>query len=162
MSIEHGSVFHANESFSLEQCISRDTHEGMFRGISVKFLENFPTLRNLKLSPLGFDTLGTAIPVKVKDKFIYNLVTKPLHYMKPTITCLYFALQSMREHATENGVLNIAVPLLGSGCDKLNFPNDVFPMLKSVFGNTGINIVIYYLDITPELVALIVLQRSVH
>ena len=144
----------------MAQCISCDTHEGMFRGISVKFLENFPALRTLKLSPLGFDTLGTAVPVKVEHKFIYNLVTKPLHYTKPTITCLYFALHLMQEHATEKSVTNIAVPLLGSGCDKLDFSNQVFPMLKRVFGNTGINIVIYYFDLTPELDTLIVLHRG--
>jgi hypothetical protein len=54
-------LFSVQTSFSMAQCISRDTHEGMFRGISVKFLENFPALRTLKLSPLGFDTLGTAV-----------------------------------------------------------------------------------------------------
>ena len=142
--------------FSLAQCISSDTKSGMYRGISVAFLKEFPELNILRTSNLAFGALGTAVPIRVDKKFIYNLVTKPLAWMKPTLTCVYFALQSMRAHAQDNGILNIAVPLLGSGCEM-----DVFPMLESVFKNTNIAIHIFYLGNNPILEKLEIIQRLV-
>ena len=151
----HGSVFNANKHSSLAQCISVDTKFGMFRGISVDFLKQFPRLKILKEKSLSYDKLGTAVPVKVQSRFIYNLVTKPVHYLKPTITCMYNALHSMRVHAIDNSVSVIAVPLIGSGCDKLDFSSDVFPMLKDVFVGTAVNIEVYYLKLNPALFKLI-------
>lgn len=160
----NGTIFNDHikvRGFSLAQCISSDTKSGMYRGISVEFLKEFPELNILRTSNLAFGALGTAVPIRVDKKFIYNLVTKPLAWMKPTLTCVYFALQSMRAHAQDNGILNIAVPLLGSGCDRLNFEMDVFPMLESVFKNTNIAIHIFYLGNNPILEKLEIIQRLV-
>ena len=157
----HGSIFNAPKKSSLAQCISGDTKFGMFRGISVDFLRHFPELQILRGKSMSYDKLGTAVPVKVEERFIYNLVTKPLHYMKPTKACVYSALHSMRAHAIENSVLNLAIPLLGSGCDKLDFCSDVFPMLEDVFEGTGISIEIFYLKLTPALLRLKGLIRLV-
>ena len=61
----------------------------------------------------------------VKKVYLYSM-TKPLYWMKPTLSGLFSSLQSMSEHAVVNGVTNIAATLLGSGCDKLNFKRTCF------------------------------------
>ena len=53
-------------------------------------------------------------------------------------------LKSMRTHASENFVSDIAMPFLGAGRDKLDFFNVVFPMIKTIFEYSPINIHIYY------------------
>ena len=137
-----GNLFNAQSTFSLAQCISRDTNVGMFRGISVSFLEKYPELETLRSTNV---TLGTAEPVKVGKIFIYNLITKPTFRSKPLLPTLKSALISMREHATTHGVADIAAPLLGCGCDKLQFENDVYPILKDIFGTHHINLYVYSL-----------------
>ena len=48
-------------------------------------------------------------------------------------------------HAVENMVSNIAVPLLSSGCDNLDFLGKVLRLIEHAIGNSKINIHIYYL-----------------
>ena len=141
-------VFDADQNYSLAQCISSDKKFGMFRGISILFLKHYLMLQTLRDNSLESDKLGTLVPLKVWNKYIYNLLTNPLYWMKPTLSWLFSALQSMREHAVVNGVTNIAAPLLGSGCDKLNFP-----ILKQVFDNQPVDLAIYYLEHSKDLLA---------
>lgn len=53
-------------------------------------------------------------------------------------------LKTMHNHARENFVSDIAMPFLGAGRDKLDFYNVVLPMIKTVFGDSPINVHIYY------------------
>ena len=76
-----GSLFSASQGFSLAQCISGDVKFGIFRGISVQFLEHYPGLEHLR--SYNVLSLGAAVPVKIRGKFIYNLVTKTLYWHKP-------------------------------------------------------------------------------
>ena len=76
----HGDIFSAPVSYSLGQCISKDTKRGMFKGISLSFLKHFPELVSLWSTNV---VLGTAEPVKIGQIFVYNLVTKPYFWSKP-------------------------------------------------------------------------------
>ena len=96
-------------------------------------------------------TLGSAVPVKSGSAFVYNLVTKRYHYGKPTLGQLNDSLVSMHQHAVVNGVHGINMPLLASGCDKLNFCRDVFPLILNAFGCSVITVRIYYLKPPPQL-----------
>ena len=58
-----GSLFTADETHSLAQCISGDTQFGMFRGISVQFIELYPELRDLRGQ--GDREVGTVVPVNL-------------------------------------------------------------------------------------------------
>ena len=55
------------------------------------------------------------------------------------------SFKSMVYHAVENMVFNIAVPLLRSGCDDLDFLGKVLRLIEHAIGNSKINIHIYYL-----------------
>ena len=76
----HGDIFSAPVSYSLGQCISKDTKRGMFKGISLSFLKHFPELVSLRSTHV---VLGAAEPVKIGQIFVYNLVTKPYFWSKP-------------------------------------------------------------------------------
>ena len=138
-----GSLFSTNEGYSLAHCISMDTKRGMFRGIAVDFLEFFPELQQLRL--FSVPRTGLAIPIRIGNRFIYNLVTKSCYWDKPKVCDLQFSLESMLIHAIENKVSNIAIPLLGSGCDKLDFVRQVMPLIDHVFGTSPVSVHIYYL-----------------
>ena len=113
ITFNEGSLFTADKAHSLGQCISGDVRFGMFRGISVEFLTKYPKLE--KMRKLGTLKLGEALPVKIGEKYIYNLVTKPLHWQKPKRCNILVALKCMMEHAVSNSVSNIALPFIGSG-----------------------------------------------
>ena len=120
-----------------------DTGEGMFRGIASDFLTYFPDLQKLRL--LTVARTGLVIPVRIGNRFVYNLVTKPCYWDKPKIYDLHLSLESMLAHAVENMVSNIAITLLGSGCDKLDFVHQVMPLIEQIFGKSAVNVHIYYL-----------------
>lgn len=44
-------------------------------------------------------------------------------------------------------VSDIAMPFLGAGCDKMDFYNDVLPLVEDLFKDTSINIHIYSLQL---------------
>ena len=137
-----GSLFSASPLFSLAQCISGDVKFGMFKGISVQFLKFFPELEQIRLYEML--QLCEVLPWELEGRFIYNLVTKEHYWCKPVPYNLYMTLKTMRSHASENFVSDIAMPFLGAGLDKLDFYNVVLPMIKNVFEDSSINIHIYY------------------
>ena len=131
-----GSLFSASPRFSFAQCISGDVQFGMFRGIALQFLKIFPDLEQLRLYEV--------MPWEIDGKYIYHLVTKEKYWHKPVPYNLFVTLKSMKKHASENLVRDIAVPFLGCGRDKLDFHSVVFPMIKTLFEDSQINIHIYY------------------
>ena len=136
-----GSLFSTNHSYSLAQCISSDVQHGMFRGISVQFLDHFPELEELRF--MGELVLGAVVPVTVGGRYVYNLVTKTKYWGQPVPYNIFITLKAMRVHASENSVKNIAIPFLGSGLDRLNFFEDVFPLIREVFENTKLYVHVY-------------------
>ena len=69
-----------------------------------------------------------------------------LHNVQTICTEYFFLLfyHLINYLASENFVSDIAMPFLGAGRDKLDFYNVVFPMIKTVFEHSPINIHIYY------------------
>ena len=139
-----GDIFSAPVSYSLGHCVSKDTNHGMFKGIAVSFLRHFPELGVLRKLDV---VLGSAEPVRIGQKFIYNLVTKRYFWSKPSTSSLRSCLLSMKTHASYHGVKNIAVPLLASGCDRMNFQVDVYPLLADLFFTSEISLHIF--SLTP-------------
>ena len=86
---------------------------------------------------------GSAEPVFVDGKILFNLVSKPTFWSKPKVGCLRDCIISMHAHASVFGIRDIAVPLLGSGHDKLDFETDVYPILEEVFGGSKVHLHIY-------------------
>ena len=115
-----GDLFLTPSTHSLAHCISADAH--MSAGIALKFVSQFPILAKIRKE---HNYIGTAKPVFVGGRFIYNLITKPNYWMKPTVFSLFSSLKSMLAHAESCRITDISIPKIGSGCDKLNFEMDV-------------------------------------
>ena len=75
---------------------------------------------------------------------VFNLVTKAFHYNKPTYESLYSALKDMYEQCKELGIKHLAMPKIGCGLDRLEW-DKVSAMIKEVFGDLDIDILICYL-----------------
>lgn len=82
--------------------------------------------------------------LKVQDRYIYYLVTKPVTApgVKPTYESLEGSLKQMRNHMVSNGVKALAIPQIGCGLDGLQW-DQVDARIRSVFNDTDIEITVY-------------------
>ncbi len=104
-----GDLFSAGKTVSLAHCISRDCRLG--KGIAKLFRDKFGRVKEIEAMKAG---VGEVAPLKIGDGvYIYNLVTKVKYSDKPTYESLENSLVSMREHATENKIKEIAMPKIG-------------------------------------------------
>ena len=132
-----GDLFSAPNSASLAHCISRDCKLGA--GIAKIFRQRFGRIDELKSMNVMVGGVG---PIRVNERFIYNLVTKEHYWGKPTYECLKKSLFAMKEHAIKHNVLEICMPRIGCGLDKLEW-SKVMTILGEVFGGGAIHIVIF-------------------
>ena len=131
-----GDLFSAN--CSLGHCISADQKLG--RGIAKDFELRF----QLKMHLASMDTnVGETAAVFVNNKWIYNIITKPRYFHKPTYGNLEMALFSMKEHVLSNNVFHLALPQLGCGLDKLEWSIDR-NIIKYVFQDCDMQITVFY------------------
>lgn len=139
----NGDLFAAPQGCYLAHCISGDYALGA--GIAKKFDEvynmRYKLHRNYPI-PDGkkFAHVGEALLI---DN-VFNLVTKPRCYHKPTFNDLYDTLVDMKEQCEEEDITKLAMPRIASGLDRLSW-DDVSEMIQEVFYGTNIDITIYVL-----------------
>lgn len=82
--------------------------------------------------------------LKVENRFIYYLVTKPSTAagIKPTYKTLEASLADMRNHMVSNNVTELAIPQIGCGLDGLQW-DQVDERIRNVFNDTDIEITVY-------------------
>ena len=78
-------------------------------------------------------------------RYIYNLVTKERFCDKPDQSTLSKTLETIKIHASTNGVSTIAKPKLGGGLDQMIW-QEVVKLLRDIFADVDEQIVVY----TPE------------
>ena len=137
-----GDVF--SSTHSLAHCVSADAR--MSAGIAKQFVSYFPILLCLRSE---HNIVGTAIPVCVGGRTIYNMVTKNCFWMKPTRFSMANSLRSMLAHAVAVGITDISMPEIGGGRDKMNFVRDVLPIIFEVFDASSVNIHVYKYPFIP-------------
>ena len=115
-----GNLFDAKEENSLGHCISSDA--AMSKGIAKTFVSKYPPLKTLRKTRLK---IGTAVPVLISGRFIYNLVTKRHFWSKPILKTMKYCITSMRIHAEIWVFKAVCVPRLSAGLDLFNFDLDV-------------------------------------
>ena len=72
---------------------------------------------------------------------VFNLVTKPKCYHKPTYESLKEALEAMKEYMLYFDIKKIAMPHIASGLDRLQW-GQVLEIIKEVFEDTDVDILI--------------------
>ena len=132
-----GDLFSAPSRSSLAHCISKDCKLGA--GIAKIFRQRFGRVDELQRMGTG---VGGVSPLKVNDRFVYNLVTKEHFWGKPTYASLQESLFAMRNHALQHNVREICMPRIGCGLDKLEW-DKVKAVLGEVFSDHRIHITVY-------------------
>lgn len=131
-----------NIAVSVAHCVSQDLHMG--KGIAVTFKTKFGQVEELKAQKKKIgDVAVLSLPLE-DPCFVYYLITKSIHFFKPTYESLKASLVSMKKHALENGVEVIVMPKIGCGLDRLAWTK-VKPIIKEVFDDTSIFINVFYL-----------------
>ena len=103
-------------------------------GIAVTFCQHFKDLtRKVENQSSRRGSLIAILEETDQLKsWIYNLVTKDLCFQKPKVDDNCESLVLMREHALLNGVLEIHMPRLAAGSDRVEW-NTTRQMLLEVF-----------------------------
>lgn len=133
-----------NPHYSLSHCISSDGRMGA--GIALEFTKQFPTLRGKLIKILHHSHVGKMVEYKIPDGsgYIFNLITKEKYHNKPTYETVEQSLKDMYNFCKNNKIQYLAIPMLGSGLDRLNWYK-VERILKQVFRDLDIKIVMCYI-----------------
>lgn len=133
---EQRDLFTVPQGYYLAHCISADFALGA--GIAKKFDEVYNMKFKLFKNYDGYEyECGDCLVV---DN-VFNLVTKPKCYHKPTYESLKEALKAMKEYVLYFDIDKIAMPHIASGLNRLQW-DQVLEIIKEVFEDTDVDILI--------------------
>ena len=135
-------LFQMPNDYYLAHCISADF--GMGRGIVVEFNKRFNMKQKLQKNFPDYvnewhkyEYQGACI---LMDS-VLNLITKERYYDKPTYKSIESALYNMRDVCFANNIKKVAMPTIGCGLDRLEWPR-VRQIIQKIFEDTDIEIVV--------------------
>ena len=111
---EYRDLFKVDESYYLAHCIASDLCLGA--GIAVPMQEEFGLRAKIKASGES-----TKSPTCILTGRVFNLITKPKSYGKPTYSSLLMSLEKMREIVVREHITKVAMPRIGCGLDRLEW-----------------------------------------
>lgn len=123
---------------SLAVCVSADLNMSM--GVARDFKRKYGGEKDLKKQ---FKKVGqVAIQNRNDTSFVYYLITRRNWWDSATLNSMRSSLEILRNHCLENGVKNLAIPRLGTGYDRLEWPfvKDIF---EQVFSDCDISVTAY-------------------
>lgn len=136
-------LFSLGSEYMFAHCISSDYAMGA--GIAKRFTEIgvkdalFGEYGVPQISADGhtdrWHSVGYCVPVTVRNRIVFNLVTKERYWQKPTYATLTQALENMKQIINEQhdiSPVQIAMPKLGCGLDRLRW-DSVRQIILSVF-----------------------------
>lgn len=133
---EQRDLFTVPQGYYLAHCISADFALGA--GIAKKFDEVYNMRFKLFKNYDGYEyECGDCLVV---DN-VFNLVTKPKCYHKPTYESVKEALEAMKEYMLYFDINKVAMPHIAAGLDRLQW-DQVFETIKEVFEDTDVDILI--------------------
>lgn len=140
-----GDLFTAPKKYSLAHCIAVDAIMGAGIAVNFRLIFNQQQLIREYLENVDIkDRVGSIVPLKYNNIWIYNLITKKKSISKPKLINLEKSLINMKKHMIKNNIFNVAMPKIGSGIDKLEW-DDVLNILVRLFKSKKFDILIYYL-----------------
>jgi hypothetical protein len=81
--------------------------------------------------------------------YILYIITKEWHTQKPTYEKMFFAMKNLRRFCESHNIKKVALSKIGNGCDLLDW-KQVCTIIRYVFKNSDINILIYSIDTYSE------------
>lgn len=136
ITIENRDLFTVPQGYYLAHCISADFALGA--GIAKAFDEIYNM--RFKLFRDYDDYVYEGGDALLVDN-VYNLVTKPKCYHKPTYEALRESLETMKKIMEMWSTTKLAMPKIGCGLDRLEW-DKVYDIICEVFENTDVEILI--------------------
>lgn len=133
----NGDLFNTRNRFALAHCIGRDLLLGA--GIALQFRRKFPDMIKY-LNEHKPDNYPSVIEW-TGERHVYNLVTKDSSYGKPTREDFEAALYQLKELIVRDNVEALAIPLIGSYRDRLDW-NITEQFILKLFSDTDLDIVV--------------------
>lgn len=136
----HNDLFNVPEDYWKVQCISADLAMG--KGIATVFNQKYNMKNKMKecygksisWNNQGMCRFVLGIPV-------FNLITKPFYFSKPTLITLKEALLELKWYCLYYDIKKIAMPKIGCGLDQLKW-SDVKELIKEIFSDMEIEILV--------------------
>ena len=137
---EKRDLFSVPQGYYLAHCISGDYALGA--GIARYFVDIYNMRNKLHHQhPIEngrrYDHVGEALLV---DN-VFNLVTKPRCFQKPTYGTLGDAMADMAKQMEEKEIDKLAIPMLGCGLDRLDW-DEVLDIISDIFENKDVEILV--------------------
>ena len=132
----YGDLFNVDKKYYLAHCISADFALG--KGIAVEFNKRYDMKKKLHNQFIVNDDCW---PTCYMIDNVFNLVTMEKYWHKPTYQTLRGALVDMRKHIERYDIKYVAMPMIGSGLDRLEWLK-VSEIIKDVFKNSDVEILV--------------------
>lgn len=142
--MNEGNIFTAPRGVYFAHCISADFALGA--GIAVEFQQRYGLRERLRtmMPERDLTALQSRVGTCVLLDNVFNLITKTMCWDKPTYQDLTNSLFAMRELCVKYHINHIAMPLIGCGINRLEWPR-VESIIRQVFLPTDVSITVYYL-----------------
>lgn len=135
------NIFTTEPSYSIAHCISADLK--MSRGIAslikTVFGDATPILSNFNVK------IGDAIPIKLKNRTIYFLVTKNRYFHKPKLDDIKKSIKNLKKIMITQHDFKLAIPTIAAGLDKCNW-TIIKQIIYAEFHDTNINVLICHIN----------------
>lgn len=132
----YGDLFQVDKKYYLAHCISADFALG--KGIAFEFNKRYDMKKKLHNQFIVNDDCW---PTCYMIDNVFNLVTKEKYWHKPTYQTLRAALVDMLTHIERYDIKYVAMPMIGSGLDRLEWLK-VSEIIKDVFKNSDVEILV--------------------
>ena len=144
-----GDLFDREIPGSFCQSVSQDL--ALKKGIATQFKKRFKNLSSVKMKEIArLKGVGGVAILEDNGRFVYNLVTKEHYFQHPVkLQNLEKSIRKMRNHARAHNIRRINMPRISCGLDRLKW-FDVRRMLRNIFKNEYISIVVYNLANVKE------------
>ena len=86
--------------------------------------------------------VGNCAYLKIEERHVFYLITKKFFFHKPYYNSVERSLKDMRKLCAEFNIAELAMPMIGSGLDKLDWQL-VARIVDDVFANTNIKLTVY-------------------
>jgi hypothetical protein len=136
ITIENKDLFTVPQGYYLAHCISADFALGA--GIAKTFDKVYNMRFKLFRDYDGYEYDGG--DVLLIDN-VFNLVTKPKCYHKPTYESLRESLEVMKRIMDLGAITKLAMPKIGCGLDRLSW-DEVYDIICEVFEDTDVEILV--------------------
>lgn len=138
----NGDLFESDEKYTLVHCISADCAMGA--GIAKTFDSKMPKMKKLLKRTIRENNMQGYFAILYQgERNVINLITKERYWHKPTYSSLKASLLNAKKIAIRNNIKYLAMPVIGCGLDRLQW-SKVSVMIKEVFADTDIEIVVYH------------------